>query len=957
MLAVVGVFVLAGAPSAGAAAPRRYDIEKIVQVEIKTGDQLKAVELLGVTILNCHPGVGPMDVLLTPVQLAALDRLGLPRKTLVDDVQALVDRDRAAPQRGDPFADFFLDYHAYGDAATVGSIVWYMNELVARYPNLVRLVNLGVTLEGRTIWGVRVGNDSIVEDKPGVVYFGAEHAREWVTTTVPNYFATHLVSNYGIDDQITDLVDHVEFFLIPVFNVDGFIYSWNTDRYWRKNRRDNGGSFGVDINRNWAEGWGGEGSSGDPSSQTYRGTGPFSEPETQVLRDFFLANPNVRAQLDIHSYSQLILWPYGYTSALPADQPTYEAVGTAMQELIYGVHGESYTAGPIYTAIYPASGGSLDWTYAQLDILSYSFECRPTSSFPGFELPPDQIIPNNEELLPAMLHLTNSDWVRSAIRFDFPNGLPAELPAGSDGIVAVTIVGQWEQPIDGTAYLHYRYDVGGPFIDVPLTPLGGDAYEVELPATNCASTPEFYFSVEGDGGSTIVSPRGAPSGGLHTATVTTGVFSFFEESLDANPGWTTEGQWAWGVPGGAGGDHGGPDPTSGHSGSAVYGYNLSGDYAAGLSEQNLTSAAVDCSGRSEVRLGFWRWLGVETPAYDHAYVRVSNDNLDWVTVWQNQGEVTDSDWIYQELDISDVADGEPTVYLRWTMGSTDGSWQYCGWNIDDIRLLSAACDGLAGDHNGDGGIGPEDAVAFEACYTGVDAGPVGPGCGVFDFDEDGDVDCADWVAFLTGWSGPGDPPGLESCASAIAAPIADSVPSNRYISLTPVDGSGTPYALRVTVIANTLFSDAAGREKWVGTPDADNTALLVCDPVYRAWEPGVMIDVGDIDIVPGAEYGVEATAAGALFSSPAMIATVALWGDAVGAYSADVWTAPNGTVNFNDISAAVKAFQVVPSAPDLSRTDMHDAVPNRLTNFADIDLFVKAFQVQPYPYGDAAACP
>lgn len=668
-------------------------------------------------------------------------------------------------------------------------------------------------------------------------------------------------------------------------------------------------------------------------------------------------HPNIRAQLDIHSYTQLILWPYGYTPTLAADEPTYEAVGTAMQELIFAVHGEHYVAGPIYTGIYPASGVSLDWTYAQLGILSYSFECRPTSASPGFELPADQIIPNNEELLPAMLHLTNSDWVRAAIRFDFPTGLPTELTAGSDSIVAVTIVGQWEQPVSGTAFLHYRYDGGGPFIDVPLTSLGGNAYEVELPATNCTSTPEFYFSVEGDGGSTVVNPRGAPGDGFHAAVMTTGVFSFFEESLEANPGWTTQGQWAWGVPGGAGGAYGGPDPTSGYSGSAVYGYNLNGDYPANLSEQNLTSAAVDCSGRSEVRLGFWRWLGVETPVYDHAYVRVSNNNVDWVTVWQNQAEVTDSAWIYQEIDISDVADGEPTVYLRWTMGSTDGAWQYCGWNIDDISLSSSACDGLTGDYNGDGSIDLEDAAAFEACYTGVDAGPVGLGCGIFDFDEDDDVDCADWLAFLAGWSSPGDPPGLASCNGAIAAPTADSVSMNRYISVTPVDDSGTAYALRVTVTANALFPSAVGREKWVGTPDADNTALLVCDPVYRAWVPGATINVGDIDIVPGAEYGVEATAAGVLFSSPAMIATVSLWGDAVGEYSAGVWTAPNGLVNFNEISAAVKAFQGTPGAPEPSRTDVHDAVPNRLTNFSDIGLFVSAFQAQPYPYGDAVACP
>ncbi len=156
--------------------------------------------------------------------------------------------------------------------------------------------------------------------------------------------------------------------------------------------------------------------------------------------------------------------------------------------------------------------------------------------------------------------------------------------------------------------------------------------------------------------------------------------------LNSDPGWTGQGQWAFGSPTGGGGEYGWPDPTSGHTGSNVFGYNLYGDYANNLPEHHLTTTALDCSELSAVSLRFWRWLGVETPLYDHAYVRVSNNGSSWTTIWENGDYVEDASWQFQVFDISAIADGQPTVYIRWTMGTTDASWRYCGWNIDDIQI-------------------------------------------------------------------------------------------------------------------------------------------------------------------------------------------------------------------------------------------------------------------------------
>ena len=179
--------------------------------------------------------------------------------------------------------------------------------------------------------------------------------------------------------------------------------------------------------------------------------------------------------------------------------------------------------------------------------------------------------------------------------------------------------------------------------------------------------------------------------------------------LDDDPGWETEGDWEWGQPQGGGGSHGCPDPTSGHTNSYVYGYNLAGDYPNSLPETHLTSEVINCCGLYSTQLRFWRWLGVEQPAYDHAYVRVSNDGSTWTTVWANQSEISDNGWVQCTYDISDVADNEYEVQLRWTMGTTDGGWTYCGWNIDDIEIWGTGETGIEG-----GGTVPQALVMAPA---------------------------------------------------------------------------------------------------------------------------------------------------------------------------------------------------------------------------------------------------
>ncbi|MDK1046314.1 MAG: S8 family serine peptidase, partial [Anaerolineales bacterium] len=168
-------------------------------------------------------------------------------------------------------------------------------------------------------------------------------------------------------------------------------------------------------------------------------------------------------------------------------------------------------------------------------------------------------------------------------------------------------------------------------------------------------------------------------------TVDTLINMVYSFPMDSDPGWTTEGEWAFGVPQGLGSFGG--DPFSGHTGSNVYGYNLAGDYVDFLAEQNLTTTALDFSGVSGVTLTFWRWLGIEDSLYDQASVKVSADGSSWTTIWSHTGgSFNDLAWVQQSFDISAVADGESTVFVRWVMGTTDISITYPGWNIDDVTF-------------------------------------------------------------------------------------------------------------------------------------------------------------------------------------------------------------------------------------------------------------------------------
>lgn len=258
--------------------------------------------------------------------------------------------------------------------------------------------SIGQSYEGRELWAVKISdNVNTDEDEPEVLFLGLHHAREHLTVEMTLYILHMLADNYGVDQQITDLVNSREIYIIFNVNPDGGEYDIATGSYasWRKNRQPNQGSsyIGTDLNRNYGYNWGCcGGSSGSPSSSTYRGPSPFSAPETQRVRDFIDSRvvggeQQIKAAITWHTYGELVLWPYGYTyTDVPPDM-------TQDDHDVFVAMGQAMAATNGYTPqqasdLYITDGTIDDWAYGIHKIFMYTFEMGTNTFYPpGSQIP------------------------------------------------------------------------------------------------------------------------------------------------------------------------------------------------------------------------------------------------------------------------------------------------------------------------------------------------------------------------------------------------------------------------------------------------------------------------------------------------------------------------------------------------------------------------------------------
>ncbi|KAK7402775.1 hypothetical protein QQX98_011484 [Neonectria punicea] len=345
-----------------------------------------------------------IDVVLAPSQLDAFEALGLDSHVMHEDLGDSIATESSTTRKWKRQADdlaWYDSYHKYEDH------LQYFEDLHELFPNNSEIISSGKSYENRTITGLHLwGGDG--PGKPAVLYHGTVHAREWISTLTVEYIALQLIQGYKDDDKLVQsFLDSYDFYIIPIVNPDGFLYSQTSDRLWRKNRQPppSGSCFGRDINRNWEFGWNANplGASTNPCSQTYKGEKASDSPENKgldklvrKLRD----GAGIKLYIDWHSYGQYILSPYGYNETLYAPElGKWTKAASLISETIRDSSDArtTFTFGPSGATLYTTTGAAPDHVYSIGGAdFSYTIELRDTGDF-GFVLPPAQIKPTAEE--------------------------------------------------------------------------------------------------------------------------------------------------------------------------------------------------------------------------------------------------------------------------------------------------------------------------------------------------------------------------------------------------------------------------------------------------------------------------------------------------------------------------------------------------------------------------------
>ena len=729
--------------------PADYVGMHVVNIQIDDPTHIHALLDSGIDCLACTAGPGVHPWVVDDVDLATIEAMGLTWTVVVDDLSRYMternaERRAARNARGDAF---------YDDFRTMGETYARLDQLAVDFPDLVTLITIGQSHEGRAIRGIviRAGADN---GRNGVVFNGCQHAREWISPMTVTYIGEQLLAGYGSDATITELLNRLEVIVIPITNPDGYEHTYAAGgyRFWRKNRRDNAGSCeGVDLNRNWGVDWdGGQSTSNDPCSDVYVGPSSMSEPEVQALANYCLNHGNIVGQIDYHSAVELILEPSGYTASPPADWEALHGLGVAMRDAIQSVHGHNYTSDTPCNTLYCASGTLIDWPYEELGSFAYCIELRPAGG--GFDPPPSEIRPCAEENLQGALAML--EWFGASMSLSLPDGAPGVVAAGEATSFPVQVT-PINEVVD-TATLFARGD-GGTFWSSPISHDSGELYTATLPAFACDDLPEFYVEAVSTMGTIIHLPAGAPID-VFSAVPMTEIDVVFEDNGEADGDWQTggdasDGQWERGVPAG-GGVRGDPPSDFDGSGACWLTDNVAGNSDVDGGTVRLVSPAVMFDGPG-LELSYARWFSNDfgaSPGEDRFMVEWTDDLAGGA--WQSletvgpSGDGTHGGWIEASFMLDDVAGmpAEGPIWLRFSAEDIgDGSVVEAG--VDAIMLQRMTCEDdtepCDGDLDGNGAVDVKDILAVLAAFGSSD--------GSGDANGDGVVDVNDMLLVISAW--------------------------------------------------------------------------------------------------------------------------------------------------------------------------------------------------------------
>jgi extracellular matrix protein 14 len=317
---------------------------------------------------------------------------------------------------------FFQDYQP------VPVIIRWMRLLEAMFPTYVHYISIGKSYEGREIPALRVGvmasDSDPVAPRKTIVVSGGLHAREWISTSTVNYVAWSFITSFGKESMITKLLHEFDIIFIPVMNPDGVEYTWNVDRLWRKSRQLTNFRFcrGLDLDHAFGYEWDGRSAHNDPCSESYGGEEPFQAVEAMEFatwaRNQSASNVQFVGLLDLHSYSQQVLYPYSYTCDVdPPNLEKLEELGAGIAKAIRLANGEFYSVSSACEGAFVSDeskrdasqrrivspgGSAIDWFYHEMRAhFSYRLQLRDLGAY-GFLLPKEYIIPTGEEVFNAM---------------------------------------------------------------------------------------------------------------------------------------------------------------------------------------------------------------------------------------------------------------------------------------------------------------------------------------------------------------------------------------------------------------------------------------------------------------------------------------------------------------------------------------------------------------------------
>jgi hypothetical protein len=670
----------------------RHDRVKVLTHTIPGG--LGTVGALGIAVDHGEVKEGRWFTTdLSSDEIALLDAHGYAYEVLIRDVQAYyvaqnqngtskdggVSREECDPPPTYPIPTNF-DLGTMGGFYTWEEMQDILDAMHAAYPDLISAKeSIGLTTEGRPIHMVRMSNaPDVDQDKPEVFYNALHHAREPASLSQIIFYMWHLLENYGSDEEVTYLLDNMEFYIVPCVNPDGYVYNATTNPegggMWRKNRRVNGnGTFGVDLNRNYGQGWGfnNSGSSPNPDSDVYRGPSAFSEPETQVMRDFCNSR-EFRLTLNYHTYGNLLIYPWGYQ---PSFYTPDSAVFVNYGKLLTRDNGYTYGTAD-QTVNYTTNGGSDDWMYGEQATKPKIFAMTPESgeAGDGFWPPASRItdicMVNISQNL-YMAHLAG----RFALATDRS---PSILPSNT-GTIAFDLTRLGQEAGDFTVSLELLDGVGTTGNSIPFT--GMQVLEQRIDSItytldgSVADGDELRFVLSVDNGAfayrdTLTKIYGMPD-------------VLFADDASSLVNWISDG---WDV-----------STTTWFTPPSSITDSPDGNYPDGVFNNMILEDAVDLGQASTARLNFMAKWDIE-PGYDYAQVFASGDDgATWIPLcgqWTKTGsqfqdpgqpvfDGAQSTWVQEEMSLNAFLGG--TVLIRFQLAADDFE-NRDGFYFDDLRI-------------------------------------------------------------------------------------------------------------------------------------------------------------------------------------------------------------------------------------------------------------------------------